>query len=209
MAALVALFEADPGVGFSIVDLEGVILHANRKAAELFLGVGPDDIVGKRLGELYGDDWADERLRVMRTIHESGRPMIMRHIRRGVRLQSTIRPLSRDGHETPAFSVVTVEGEVDPPEGSDIGVFESSIADLGPLALLTKRELEVLALIGHGMRTQDIAKAMFRAPKTIERHCESLRAKLHASNRVELAAFALAAGLRLSDADAKRTDPLP
>jgi DNA-binding CsgD family transcriptional regulator len=205
-AALMALFQSDPGVGFAILDLDARVLFVNRRAAELFGGSTPEADTGRLLSELYGAEWAAERIEILKRIDETGQPTIIRHIRRGRQMQSTIRPLHQEDGMSPAFSVVTVLGEHDPPEGAEVEIIESAIADLGPLSALTRRELEVLALIGHGMSAPEIAQTLFRSPKTIERHTESLRTKLRAANRVALAHFAHRAGLRLSDAALRRTE---
>ncbi|MCH8165038.1 MAG: helix-turn-helix transcriptional regulator [Planctomycetes bacterium] len=74
-------------------------------------------------------------------------------------------------------------------------VARAKIMDLGPLSSLTQRELEVLALIGEGLSTAEIAKRLSRSTKTVEWHRTSLGRKLEASNRVELAHIAIRAGL--------------
>jgi DNA-binding CsgD family transcriptional regulator len=204
MDSIFEMLSGDPGVGFSIVDLEGFIRFANARAIDLFLKIPADQAVGRRLDELYGEAWAAERISVLQQILETGRPMVMRHIRHGVRLQSTIRLISDAEDPVPSFGVLTVEGEHEPNPGSQIEVFESELVHLGPLEALTRRELEVLALVGHGLTTLDIAKALHRSPRTIERHLDGARAKLSSPNRVHLVAFARRAGLRVSDAGLKR-----
>jgi len=203
-ASLKALFASEPGVGFSLIAPDGTLLFANAKAADMFLGFEPEDAIGKTLTELYGERWAAERLEVFQQIMESGRPAIMRHIRRGKRLQSTIRLVDADEGDSPHFAVFTVEGEHDPDNASEFDVVESDVVHLGPLEGLTRRELEVLALIGHGMSARDIARVLYRSPRTVERHVEGLREKLGNSNRVQLAEFARSAQLRLTDAEKTR-----
>lgn len=69
---------------------------------------------------------------------------------------------------------------------------------------LTPREREILALIAKGDSLPEIAQQLHRSLKTIESHRLSLGRKLRASNRVELARIAIAAGLapvRLSMVD--------
>jgi len=60
---------------------------------------------------------------------------------------------------------------------------------------LTKREREVLALVGEGHSLPTIAARLYRSLKTIESHRLSLGRKLRASNRVELARIAIQMGL--------------
>ena len=67
--------------------------------------------------------------------------------------------------------------------------------DLGPLSVLTERELEVLAFIGEGLPTAEIARRLHRSVRTIEWHRRSLGSKLKATNRVDLARIAIRAGL--------------
>ena len=83
-------------------------------------------------------------------------------------------------------------------------VIESQVAGLGVLSVLTKRELEVLALIGRGLTAKQIAELMHRSVKTIENHRISLGAKLKKSNKVELAIIAREAGLTVDDSKRAR-----
>ncbi len=66
-----------------------------------------------------------------------------------------------------------------------------------PLSLdcLSKRERQVLALIGEGLSIPAIAKVLNRSQTTIKSHRESLGRKLHVSTQVELARIAMQAGL--------------
>lgn len=203
---LADVFAAEPGVGFSIVDRLGTIRFVNARAAELFLQSTPQAMLGKTLDELYGSAWAAERLAVFDRIILSDRPVIMRHIRNGVQLQSTIRLISEQGDQTPTFLVITTEGEHAPADDAAFDIVESELAHLGPLESLTRRELEVLALIGHGMSSPQVAAALYRSVRTIERHCDAIRHKLNRTSRVDIAAFAMRAGLRVEDSDLKRVD---
>jgi DNA-binding NarL/FixJ family response regulator len=63
------------------------------------------------------------------------------------------------------------------------------------LASLTPRELQVLRFIGKGLSRTDIAKAIFRSPKTVDAHRSSIMEKLGIHDRVELARFAIREGL--------------
>ena len=67
--------------------------------------------------------------------------------------------------------------------------------DPGVIATLSPRELDVLILIGEGLSSGDIAKRLHRSVRTIERHRDRLGQKLGVSNRVDIARFAMRAGL--------------
>jgi DNA-binding CsgD family transcriptional regulator len=59
---------------------------------------------------------------------------------------------------------------------------------------LTKREEEVLALVGHGLTNSEIGARLYISPKTVEHHVGRLLAKLGLRSRTEAAAFAARRG---------------
>ena len=63
------------------------------------------------------------------------------------------------------------------------------------LGTLSDRELQVLALVGSGLSTSEIAEQLVISEGTVRAHLEHLRAKLGARSRAELAAAAREAGL--------------
>ncbi|GAB3807186.1 response regulator transcription factor [Micromonospora zhanjiangensis] len=63
------------------------------------------------------------------------------------------------------------------------------------LAGLTKREREVLTLVGRGMRNDEIGAALFLSPATARTHVSHVMAKLGARDRVQLVVIAYQTGL--------------
>lgn len=70
-----------------------------------------------------------------------------------------------------------------------------STEETGLVAYLTSRELEVLALVAVGLSAKEIAKRIAIAPRTVERHIDNARLKMHARNRAHLVTRAIASGL--------------
>jgi NarL family two-component system response regulator LiaR len=75
---------------------------------------------------------------------------------------------------------------------------ESPVSRQGPpsrLDTLTRREQEVLRMIGKGLSRAQIAAALYRSPKTVDAHRISIMEKLDIHDRVELARYAIREGL--------------
>ena len=59
------------------------------------------------------------------------------------------------------------------------------------IGVLTKRELEVLRLLGEGLPNREIAARLFITRRTVENHVASVLAKLGLGGRGEAAAYAV------------------
>lgn len=62
-------------------------------------------------------------------------------------------------------------------------------------AELTRREMEVLELLGSGLRNREIAARLFVTEKTVKNHISSIFLKLHVNDRTEAALLAARHGL--------------
>lgn len=70
---------------------------------------------------------------------------------------------------------------------------------LGPLAVLTHREMEILGLIARGMSIKEIALTLHRSVKTVESHRTSIGAELNVEDRIHLTEMARCGGLTTRD----------
>jgi DNA-binding NarL/FixJ family response regulator len=59
-----------------------------------------------------------------------------------------------------------------------------------PAALLTERELELIALLARGRTNAEIARELFVSLSTVKAHVANVQSKLQLRNRTEIAAWA-------------------
>jgi DNA-binding NarL/FixJ family response regulator len=59
---------------------------------------------------------------------------------------------------------------------------------------LTEREREILGLLAHGVRNEDIAKQLFISPQTVQTHVRNILGKLRVHSKLEAVAFAVKHG---------------
>ncbi len=60
---------------------------------------------------------------------------------------------------------------------------------------LTRREQEILECVAIGLSAKEVARRIDIAPRTVERHIENMRLKLHAKNSAHMIACAFANGI--------------
>ena len=60
---------------------------------------------------------------------------------------------------------------------------------------LTRREKECLTLAADGLSAKEIALSLAIAPRTVERHLDQVRVKLHARNRAHMVTQAWRGGV--------------
>ena len=96
-------------------------------------------------------------------------------------------------HEDWEPAALALEEFLDAP---DEGALTLPAAQVGtPLANLTPREGEVLALVASGQRNRDIAERLAISPATVTRHISNILTKTGCSNRTELGRYATDHGL--------------
>jgi DNA-binding NarL/FixJ family response regulator len=71
----------------------------------------------------------------------------------------------------------------------------ATLVDEGPVSLLTRREREMLYLIGQGLSNREIAESLVLSVKTVEAHRANLSRKLNVRSRAGLMRLALTGSL--------------
>lgn len=213
---LLNLLVDDPSVGLALVTIQSQTVACNRRFRALTAPPAEqtsDDSVEPAHGAATQNPgvWEFIGPQAVATALDQQRPVLVRFIHEGRQVQCNVWPLPSSASGSPVCLVIATEGLAEPmeparesPSAPDFAVLHPPIAELGPLASLTTRELEVLALIGKGMATREVAEALGRSPRTIERHCDTIHKKLGTSNRVQMARFAMQAGLTPETARLKR-----
>jgi DNA-binding CsgD family transcriptional regulator len=206
---------ADPETGVVIIRADGLIVYMNEANRRLWTPYGQPlmDYEGRTPHDLVPREFANHNMLTIQMCIEQRCCVLDRTIWRGKQLRSTISYLEPPPGEQPCVLSVSrhVPGDLEEiPPSERVVQMRGQVADLGPLAVLTARELEVLALIGQGLRIADIARKLNRSPKTIETHRVSIGRKLDIErcDRVTLAKMVFDAGLTIDDAKLLRTDKL-
>ncbi|EMI55191.1 PAS and helix-turn-helix domain-containing protein [Rhodopirellula sallentina] len=196
------------GVGVCITDVEGRLLFVNDTAMLLFSKATGIDYAGKKISDFHSPEYAAERMAMIARVIEESKPLSITHVYHGKRICSNVWPIE---DTSPPFNRVIVitrtsggHDEIDTRE--PIEEVHTNFIGLGPLDVLTRRELEVAILLGHGMSVPRVAKLLFRSPKTIERHKSSITQKLKLRGQSELVAMITEMGL---DLDATKLRRLP
>ncbi|MEZ6067121.1 MAG: LuxR C-terminal-related transcriptional regulator [Planctomycetaceae bacterium] len=192
------LLRSQPGVGVLIIDVEGRVLYANEQARAIYYG---DDFnpVGLTIEDIEGQKFAAERMRVIREVIATGKPHVIRHIRGGRRTQATIWPMEPVPGQLPRIISITSQGLFDDATPADMPLMTSEFVDLGPLDVLTRREIEVMSLIGNGAPLKVIADLMGISQRSVERYRTDIARKLHVNSIAEIAQIVQRAGLEWKD----------
>lgn len=190
-----------PGVGVSVTNAQGRLLFVNDTALDLFEGHTDVDYHGKTIADFHSPEFVEERLAILKKVVESHKPIKMRHVFLGRSIESTLWPIN--DRKPPFNRVIVVSklqvGESDSSDKS-IETVESDFVELGQLNVLTQRELEVFVMLGHGMSIPQIAKTLYRSPKTIERHKSTIARKLTLRTQAEMVRIVTLLGLTCEDA---------
>jgi PAS domain S-box-containing protein len=162
-----------------VMDRGGTVVWAN-EAAKVAFG----DVTGKPSTSLV----APEHL-----------PFVRRQIARKLQGERVtdyeVQMLTADGRRQPAevSSVPIRDG------GCVQGIFGVVVARTAPghasPTRLTQRQMEVLQLLGDGLSTKEIARALYLSPETVRNHVRRILRAFDAHSRLEAVAAAFREGL--------------
>lgn len=221
---------AEPGIGLSIVTAQGRILYANDQFAGMVRpGQKGVDLIGKLCTDYMPREFCDEWMLVMSEVVRSGQSVLKRGVWRGSQYYTSMRAIPAPQEPNAVREVPFAPGEdsrhPDPrvlvicravptseetqfiAEAKHLGLtrlLDAEGINLGPLDVLSPRELEVLALLGQGMSVEETAQVLHRSADTVKSHRKSISEKLGTSDRATLTRLADRAGLRVDDARTKR-----
>ena len=195
----------DAGIALILVDADLRVRYANARATTCLKARGHEDAstsIGQPLYSVFPGRIAREYAEAASLACETNAPVDLTGMIKGVWRRLTFRPVSYEGERCVLLS--------SPPPGDEMPRSSSRITrrtsrdELGTLAKLTARELEVLRLVGLGLNTTQTADRLSRSIKTIDGHLLSIRNKIGQLTRTELAALAIEAGLTRVDDDEVR-----
>lgn len=186
---------SEPGLGVAIITRSNVIEFGNHAMARLWLQDPEQQVIGKTIPEVLPDALAEQAAKTVARVVDSDTRIVRRIIWGGKPIQATYSWIDGVGGAEGRVLITARVGYVDFPEGEKVIVEDSPLIELGPLNVLTNRELEVLAMLGRGMRIKEIADTLHRSPKTIENHKDAIGRKLNETDRARLTRIAVEAGL--------------
>ncbi|TWT91574.1 PAS and helix-turn-helix domain-containing protein [Stieleria varia] len=195
------------GIGVCVMDRQGGLIFVNETTLGLFFD-HPIDYHGKTIADFHPPEFVKERLEMIHQVLEQNRPLKIEHILHGRPIVSAVWPI----HDVkPPYQRVLVISRTNTKIDysglripDHIETMDTKYIDLGPLDCLSRRELEVLALIGHGLSVPQVAGLLHRSQKTIENHKSSIAQKLSLHGQAEMVSIVTSMGLEVDDAKRKR-----
>ena len=172
------------------------LLWCNERFARA-LNTTPQALVKTSFHDVAGESVVEERVSIMNRVLHTGQPLRYLQVWAGVRSLTHVHPLSESDVFGTRGWFITIEPLVLPAENEDDfkDVPRSKIPHLGPLAILSRRQLEVLRLAAEGLTVDEMAKELHRSDKTVDNHLRELYKHLDTHNRAQVTRFAAEHGI--------------
>lgn len=195
-ALLWSILTEDPDSWVGIADADGRIHFRNAPLDEAL----DERVRGRqaRVHDLFSSREAGEaKVRFIRAVLAGGIPQSRLELMRGSLWRCWLGPLPAAPGSPACVLMVSRHARGDAPVEHYAAVVgaEERADRLGVLAALSPRELEVLAMIGRGLRSKEIANRLHRSIRTVHGHTAAISRKLGGVTRTEMVRIALAGGL--------------
>jgi len=170
------------------------LLWCNETYASSF-GATAESLRGSTMESLFNRQFAEERAELLAPVIEHGTTVAYEQVVRGLRYLTRAWALDPNAFGIRGCFVVAEPCATTRPVGDGVPFVSASVADLGELEALTRRELEIFRLLAEGLTGQEIATVLHRSHKTVEFHTARILHALSLRNRTELARLAAERGL--------------
>ncbi len=198
--AFLHLLQNDPALMTWCVREDGTVFQASARTAEALFGTTTDDIFGRHLTDLFPSSLAHWLMQLVRRAAAEQGHLTCHFVWRGRRFRSSIVG-KMVGTRCEAVAILTrPQPRVADADTAIEQALGAPVVELGPLGALTKRELEVLALLGVGYALAEIADRLERSVKTVKRFRDGIAQKLGVGDRTRLGMIARELGLHEGDA---------
>ncbi len=192
------IFQDGPSAALLADGDSGIILEANRKAAEL-LGKPADEIAGMHLSEMHPREHVSVYKRMYEKVASGDRMRFedcVVSLRSGKRIPVAVTaiPMELGG----AGAVLLVLQVLD--KGVDVGHIRRDLQahkkspSISPFNRLSSREREILCLVANGLTSRQIAEYLCISEKTVETHRSRGMRKLGFRRIAELVRFSVTCG---------------
>ncbi len=179
----------------SILSKDGFFLRVDSSLPSC-LGIDQEELVGLHIREAFPPEIALEIAYLFQEHSVLKKPFLAWMMIGGRWIMLLCKPVDEKNDDSIQFTFVHATSWASWNERiCDVCVHTIRHLDLGPLGSLTRRELEVFALIGRGFTTEQIASHLHRSKRTVQGHRVSLGRKLGVKTRGELTRLAAEAGL--------------
>lgn len=191
--ASIGPFLDDPQVCAVARDEDLKLIWCNQSYAKN-MGSTPERLIGTTLLDTMTVAQAKERMDLIRPVLAQGKMHAHQQVWNGQRWLTRVWPLDPAYFGKPGYFVL-ITRVCDASSENDRQAYFTHTSDLGPLKVLSKRELEIFYYLAIGMTAGDVARTLFRSEKTIGRHIENIHKKMGYTNRAQLVRDAVESGL--------------
>lgn len=185
-------FDGLPGLASVARDEEMRMLWCSDGFARIFEST-VEELKGTDLNRTLPPSAAKEREQMLRRVMQTGHVAEFAVVGRGMSAITRAFPLDPKAFGTPGVMLFLWRMTSDQPGAMPAAA--ATEAEFGDLAVLSRRELEVLYWLAKGLEAPEISRRLDRSNHTVRDHIKSIHEKLHVTSRGEVVALAVARGV--------------